>query len=130
MKREGIDAIIGPTHSTTAFNIGAGSSSAHFAKFTMLFNFLDFPSGSVPVGLAGKSTMKPIFNDIHYKLFNEGVKDCEGMPVSVQVATMTNDDEMCIRLMKEIDDIYQFNLNHSTKVFDRLKNFKKTLKKD
>jgi len=130
MKREGIDAIIGPTHSTTAFNIGAGSSSVMFAKFTMLFNFLDFPSGVVPVGLAGKSTMKPIFDDKHYKLFNEGVKDCEGMPVSVQVATMTNNDEMCIRLMKEIDDMYQFNKNHSRKVFERLENFKKSIIKN
>ncbi len=32
------------------------------------------------------------------------------MPICVQIATLPNQDELCLKLMKEVDNLYKFNL--------------------
>jgi len=119
---EEFDALICPVTQLTALNLSSSKSALHFFIFTMLFNSLDMPGGVVPVGLATDNEIKPIKNDKHFKSIVKSVEDSIGMPVAIQVVTMTNNDELCLRVMKEVDEIYRFDQNHASKVFEVLNN--------
>ncbi len=120
-KKEEFDALLLPTTAFPALNIGASKYYSAFGHYSFFFNNLDMPAATIPVGLATTNTMAPVYYDRHYKGVIKSVEDSIGMPTSVQIVTMTFNDELCLRLMKEIDRIYQFDKNHADKVFERLK---------
>ncbi len=117
---EGFDAILCPVTCFPAVNLGNGKYCIHFALYTMFFNYLDLCGGVIPINLASDNEMKPKFNDKYYNGLIQSVKDSIGMPVSIQILSFTNNDELCLRLMKEVDEHFQFDKKHGDKVFDRL----------
>jgi len=119
-REENFDALICPATCFPAYNVGASKYGMNFAKNTFYFNSLDMPGGVVPVGLVTDNTVKPVINDKHFRGILPSVTDSLGMPVTIQVVAMTNNDEMSLRVMKEIDEIYQFEKKYGDKVFDRI----------
>lgn len=107
----GIEAIICPVLPTPAFNLDSGRYISPFNYFLFLFNCMDMPAGNVPLKLCFDTKYFSRFNDVYSKEIEKNLSDSLGLPLGIQVATLPNQDEWCLRVMKEIDSIYKFDIN-------------------
>nr|XP_033772370.1 vitamin D3 hydroxylase-associated protein-like isoform X2 [Geotrypetes seraphini] len=92
-----------------AFNIGCPGKLFAGFTFTMLYNILNFPTGIVPV-----TTVTPEDEEEmkHYKGYSNDPWDKElpkcveggvGLPITVQCVALRWQEELCLRLMKEVE---------------------------
>uniref|UniRef100_A0A8C6XH15 Fatty-acid amide hydrolase 1 n=1 Tax=Naja naja TaxID=35670 RepID=A0A8C6XH15_NAJNA len=78
---------------------------------TILYNYLDFPAGVVPVTTVTKEdeeelkNFKGHFNDLGDKLFAKAVKESVGLPVAIQCVALPLQEELCLRFMKEVEKL-------------------------
>ncbi|KAM4722517.1 vitamin D3 hydroxylase-associated protein-like isoform 2-T2 [Rhinophrynus dorsalis] len=74
---------------------------------------LGFPAGVVPVSIVTQADeeelkhYKGYYNDHWDKLFKKAVEGGLGLPLSVQCAALPYQDELCLRLMKEVETLNQ-----------------------
>ncbi|PIO25636.1 hypothetical protein AB205_0088890 [Aquarana catesbeiana] len=110
-KKLNMDAIICPMLGP-AFNIGYPGKLLAAISYTMLYNMLQFPAGVVPVGFVTKEDEKALrhytgYNNDHWdKCFKKAVADGVGLPLSVQCVALPYQDELCLRLMKEVQTLH------------------------
>ncbi|KAM4722518.1 fatty-acid amide hydrolase 1-like isoform 3-T3 [Rhinophrynus dorsalis] len=96
-----------------AFNIGYPGKLLASLSYTMLFNAVGFPAGVVPVSIVTQADeeelkhYKGYYNDHWDKLFKKAVEGGLGLPLSVQCAALPYQDELCLRLMKEVETLNQ-----------------------
>ncbi|XP_063795602.1 vitamin D3 hydroxylase-associated protein-like isoform X2 [Pseudophryne corroboree] len=116
-KKLGLDALLCPMLSP-AFNIGhPGKLFAGFG-FTMLYNMLNFPAGSLPVTTVTPEDeeelkhYKGYYNDLWDKEFIKGMEGGVGLPVSVQCVALQWQEEQCLRLMKEVETVTRVRKSH------------------
>ncbi|XP_040190502.1 fatty-acid amide hydrolase 1-like [Rana temporaria] len=82
-------------------------------SYTMLYNLLQFPAGVVPVGSVTEEDeealrhYKGYNNDLWDKLFRKAVADGVRLPLSVQCVALPYQDELCLRLMKEVQTLHR-----------------------
>jgi hypothetical protein len=50
------------------------------------------------------------YKDRFADIIRNNVTSSGQMPICVQIATLPNQDELCLKLMKEVDNLYKFNL--------------------
>uniref|UniRef100_A0A674J229 Fatty-acid amide hydrolase 1 n=1 Tax=Terrapene triunguis TaxID=2587831 RepID=A0A674J229_9SAUR len=97
--------VVGP-----AFQIGFPGKLSVAASYTILYNYLDFPAGVVPVTTVTKEdeeelkTYRGHYNDWWDKVF---VKVSVGLPVAVQCVALPWQEELCLRFMKEVETLTQ-----------------------
>lgn len=78
-------------------------------SYTMLYNLLDFPAGVVPVTTvtiedeAQMEHCRGYFGDIWDKMLQKGMKKSVGLPVAVQCVALPWQEELCLRLMREVE---------------------------
>jgi Asp-tRNA(Asn)/Glu-tRNA(Gln) amidotransferase A subunit family amidase len=102
MQTQGIDAIIVP-YPFPAFPHGLTPRNTYSAVWTMLFNLLDMPVGSVPVGIVRENEQFYHKGEDEYvKSTSEVMKGAAGLPISVQVVTRRYQDELCLNIMRQI----------------------------
>ncbi|XP_022531115.1 fatty-acid amide hydrolase 1 [Astyanax mexicanus] len=81
-------------------------------SYTAMYNLLNFPAGVVPVSTvtaadeAQLNDYKGNFGDIWDKLFVKAVRGGEGLPVAVQCVSLPWQEEMCLRLMREVEKVH------------------------
>ncbi|KAM8930075.1 vitamin D3 hydroxylase-associated protein-like isoform 2-T2 [Pelodytes ibericus] len=109
-KKLGMDALLCPMLGP-AFNIGCpGKIFAGFC-FTMLFNILNLPAGVLPVTTLTPEDeeelkhYKGYYNDPWDKEVIKGMEDGVGLPVAVQCVALQWQEEQCLRLMKEVENV-------------------------
>ncbi|XP_075704413.1 fatty-acid amide hydrolase 1-like [Rhinoderma darwinii] len=94
-----------------AFNTGYAGRLLAAISYTMLYSLLNFPAGVVPVGSVTAEDEEELkhyrgySNDPWDKLFKKAVEGGVGLPLSVQCAALPYQDELCLRLMKEIETL-------------------------
>jgi fatty acid amide hydrolase len=115
-----IEAIICPVFPTPATNLNSGDILESFGHFVSMFNYLDMPAGTVPLILNTNLDYESRHNDNFTKHLTETLKDSVNLPVAIQVAALPNQDEMCLRIMKDIDSFYSFDLNIGNTIIDKL----------
>jgi len=79
-------------------------------SYTMLYNLLDYPAGVVPISIINKS------NDIDHRecldFVDKELKKCSrkisGVPLSVQIVTKPFEEELNLRVMREIETLINF----------------------
>uniref|UniRef100_A0A8D3D797 Fatty-acid amide hydrolase 1 n=1 Tax=Scophthalmus maximus TaxID=52904 RepID=A0A8D3D797_SCOMX len=80
-------------------------------SYTMLYNLLTFPAGVVPVSTVTAEDEEELkhykgnYQDYWDKLFKKAVSGGEGLPVAVQCVALPWQDELCLRLMKEVEQL-------------------------
>jgi fatty acid amide hydrolase len=101
------DVIISPIFPLPAIKHSHSKELMIFIDYPFIFNILDFPSGVIPIRKCGKQVNKydDNYNDMFTKKIIENLEDCEGLPIGIQVSTLSNLDETCLGIMKVIDDI-------------------------
>ncbi|XP_053325974.1 vitamin D3 hydroxylase-associated protein-like [Spea bombifrons] len=109
-RKLGLDALLCPMLGP-AFNIGCpGKVFAGFC-FTMLFNILNFPTGVLPVTTVTPEDeeelkhYKGYYNDPWDKEVIKGMEGGVGLPVAVQCVALQWQEEQCLRLMKEVENV-------------------------
>ncbi|XP_067229989.1 fatty-acid amide hydrolase 1 isoform X1 [Chanodichthys erythropterus] len=93
-------------------------------SYTLLYNLLNFPAGVVTVSTvteedeARLNQYKGIHGDMWDKLFVKAVTGAVGLPVAVQCVSLPWQDEMCLRFMREVEQLTaknKLNRKHSDK---------------
>ena len=115
-QKNGIDAVIFPGIPIPAFLHGTSGKLTSALSYMFLANLLRWPSGVVPVTTirqdeASYYTMEELpenQRDYISQLVSKNMKGCAGMPMSVSIMTPLYRDEVCLRVMKEVETVVQF----------------------
>lgn len=98
--------VIGP-----AYNFLYCGRLTSVLTYTMLYNLLTFPAGVVPVSTVTAEDeeelrhFKGIHKDYLEKLLKQALTGAEGLPVAVQCVALPWQDELCLRFMKEVEEL-------------------------
>ncbi|NXW55482.1 FAAH1 hydrolase, partial [Eurystomus gularis] len=94
-----------------ALGIGYPEKLSVAVSYTMLYNVLDFPAGVVPVTMVTSEdeeelkSYKGYFRDWWDRALAKAFRGSEGMPVAVQCVALPWQEELCLRLMKEVETL-------------------------
>ncbi|XP_078527805.1 vitamin D3 hydroxylase-associated protein-like [Lissotriton helveticus] len=98
--------VLGP-----ALNIGLLGKMTAGGTNTHLFNVLNFSAGIVPVTTVTEEDEEQLkhykghYNDHWDKLLKKAATGGVGLPVAVQCVALTWQDELCLRFMKEVEQV-------------------------
>ena len=102
-----LDAVICPAMVFPSPPIGIGAKVSMMCCYTAHWNVLDFPAGVVPVGAVTEEDETALssypIKDPWDKDVVSAARGGVGLPISVQVAALPWEDEICLRVMKEIE---------------------------
>uniref|UniRef100_A0A8C5ZXG3 Fatty-acid amide hydrolase 1 n=1 Tax=Marmota marmota marmota TaxID=9994 RepID=A0A8C5ZXG3_MARMA len=94
-----------------ALNLNAPGRATGAISYTVLYNCLDFPAGVVPVTTvtaedeAQMEHYRGYFGDIWDKVLKKAMKNSVGLPVAVQCVALPWQEEMCLRFMREVEQL-------------------------
>jgi fatty acid amide hydrolase len=114
------EAIICPVFPTPASHLNTGFEIFNLNQFICLFNYLDMPAGVVPITLNTSQEYTSKVNDSLTTFMKDTMKESINLPIAIQVASLPNRDEICLRVMKDIDSFYSFDINVANNVVDLL----------
>jgi fatty acid amide hydrolase len=115
-----LEVILCPVFPTAAVGLNDINYLEYFNQFLTAFNYLDMPAGTVPITLNTSLDYTSKTNDYLSKYLREAMKDSVNLPIGIQVISLPNHDEMCLRLMKEIDGFYNFDEHLASSVVDQI----------
>ncbi|XP_043984263.1 vitamin D3 hydroxylase-associated protein-like [Gambusia affinis] len=104
--------MIGP-----AFNFLYCGKLTNLSSLTMIYNVVNFPAGAVSVSTvtaqdeADLEHFKGLYQDSWDKLQKLAVSGAEGLPVAVQCVALPWQDELCLRFMKEVEQLVKHKKN-------------------
>jgi len=108
-KREKIDAILSPVFLTPAMDFGTCDYFMPFNNFAILHNILDLPAGCVPIENLNENFLYvPETNDDIDFIMQRNLESCRGLPTGIQIGAFPHQDELVLRLMKEIDALFNY----------------------
>ncbi|XP_072245751.1 fatty-acid amide hydrolase 1 [Leuresthes tenuis] len=113
-KRCNIDVLLCPSIGP-AYNFLYCGKLTSVSSNTMIYNLLNFPAGVVPVSTVTAEDeeelkhYKGIYHDTWDKLFKQAVAGGEGLPVAVQCVALPWQEELCLRFMKEVEQLVKQN---------------------
>ncbi|CAO2588575.1 Fatty-acid amide hydrolase 1 [Lemmus lemmus] len=94
-----------------ALDLNAPGRATGAVSYTMLYNCLDFPAGVVPVTTvtaeddAQMEHYRGCFGDIWDTILKKAMKKSVGLPVAVQCVALPWQEEMCLRFMREVEQL-------------------------
>ncbi|KAG8545752.1 hypothetical protein GDO81_020379 [Engystomops pustulosus] len=109
-RAQGLDALICPILGP-ALTIGYPGKLSSAVSYTILYNLVDFPAGVLPVTTVtpedeeSLKTYEGHYKDLWDKLLKKAVADGVGLPVAVQCVALPWQEEQCLRLMKEVENL-------------------------
>ncbi|NXK19941.1 VDHAP protein, partial [Arenaria interpres] len=98
--------VLGP-----AFTTGYPGKLLTAISSTMLYNVLNFPAGVVPVSTVTEADEEELklyqgYCDDHWdRTLKQAVAGAVGLPVAVQCVALPWQEELCLRLMKEVETL-------------------------
>jgi len=106
----GAQALLMPAAITPAPIIGKGDECELANIHIFSSTHLTFPTGVVPVTTVreDEQTYEATKGDIMGKAIAEAVAGSVGLPVGVQIAALPFQDELCLRLMREVEGVIAF----------------------
>nr|XP_020732824.1 fatty-acid amide hydrolase 1 [Odocoileus virginianus texanus] len=94
-----------------ALDLNGPGKAAGAISYTVLYNCLDFPAGVVPVTTvtaedeAQLQLYKGYFGDIWDKMLQKAMRKSVGLPVAVQCVALPWQEELCLRFMREVEQL-------------------------
>ncbi|KAL4456459.1 hypothetical protein ABPG74_000566 [Tetrahymena malaccensis] len=115
-----IDAIVTPGQPLPAFGHGLSPQFIIFGSvYTHIWNTLNFSAGVLPITTVQENEQtydNCKHNDNITKLIQKHIKNTAGLPVSAQVVTFPYEEELCLNLMKQIEEKVNFYQNNKTPI--------------
>ncbi|XP_014914367.1 fatty-acid amide hydrolase 1 [Poecilia latipinna] len=115
-RKRNIDVLLCPMIGP-AFNFLYCGKLTCLSSLTMIYNLLNFPAGAVPVSTVTAQDeedlkhLKGLYQDTWEKMHKEAVSGAEGLPVAVQCVALPWQDELCLRFMKEVEQLVKHKKN-------------------
>ncbi|XP_009873832.1 PREDICTED: fatty-acid amide hydrolase 1-like, partial [Apaloderma vittatum] len=109
-KKLNLDVMLCPMLSP-ALRMGYPEKLSVAVSYTMLYNALDFPAGVVPVTMVTEEDEEELkgyqgyFRDWWDRTLAEAFLGSVGLPVAVQCVALPWQEELCLRLMKEVETL-------------------------
>ncbi|KAM9831391.1 fatty-acid amide hydrolase 1 [Neosynchiropus ocellatus] len=109
-RRSNIDVLLCPMIGPAYNHMYCGRLTS-VLSYTCIFNLLNFPAGVVPVTTVTAEDeeelrhFKGYSQDLYDKLFKEAVSGGVGLPVAVQCVALPWQEELCLRFMKEVEQL-------------------------
>ena len=106
----GAQALLMPAAITPAPIIGKGEKVEFANIYMFAVAHLTFPAGAVPVTVVkeDEQTYEAARGDVVSEGIAEAVAGSVGLPVGVQIAALPFQDELCLRLMREVEGVIAF----------------------
>ncbi len=105
-----VDGLLCPGPALPALPHGMSQQLESSCSYTFFLNLLHWPAGSVPVttvqpseAVYPRSDLPRVQQDSIAKAAARAMRGSAGLPVGVQVATMPFADELCLRIMKDLE---------------------------
>ncbi|KAL4484611.1 hypothetical protein ABPG74_019788 [Tetrahymena malaccensis] len=114
-----IEAIITPCFAAPALKHTISAKTVLTTSYLYIWNILNFPAGVLPITEVHEDEQhynNSRIQDSMTRIINENMKGTAKLPVNVQVVTLPNRDELCLNLMKQIDNKVQFYKNRKLPV--------------
>ncbi|KAF6041397.1 faah-1 [Bugula neritina] len=112
-KSDGIDAVLCPPMPVPAMPLGDPQLAKSAVSYCVTWNVLNFPAGVVPVTRvtsadeeADKKNFPP--KDMFHRVLKRGLTDSAGLPMAAQIVTLPYHEELCLRIMKELESEVSF----------------------
>ncbi|EFP11791.1 CRE-FAAH-3 protein [Caenorhabditis remanei] len=107
MRAKRLDAIVCPSFGCPPPHHGVPNKLLSASSYTALYNLIDFAAGTVPITVhnaADEIELRKVKTEDSWdrKIVSES-KNCDGLPVAVQIAAPPFREEMCLRLLKEVE---------------------------
>lgn len=126
LQAKDLDGLLCPGVALPAFPHGSSQSVASACSYTFFLNLLHFPAGMVPVTRVREdeacyplAEVPRAQRDYIARAAAKTMKGSAGLPVGVQVAFLPFQDEMCLHVMKDLQDAVKFRDLPSGVCFDR-----------
>ncbi|XP_051986458.1 fatty-acid amide hydrolase 1 [Xyrauchen texanus] len=109
-RRLNVDVVLCPMLGP-AYNFLYCGKLSSALSYTGIYNLLNFPAGVVPVSTVTEEDEEQLcqykgnFGDLWDKLFVKAVQGGVGLPVAVQCVSLPWQDEMCLRFMREVEQL-------------------------
>ncbi|XP_030583477.1 vitamin D3 hydroxylase-associated protein-like [Archocentrus centrarchus] len=104
-KSYNIDVLLCPVPGP-AYNASFCGRIPHHASCTLLYNLLNFPVGVVPVSTVTAEDEEELnHQQMLPKPLKVAMSGGEGLPVAVQCVALPWQDELCLRFMKEVEQL-------------------------
>uniref|UniRef100_A0AC34RFN3 Amidase domain-containing protein n=1 Tax=Panagrolaimus sp. JU765 TaxID=591449 RepID=A0AC34RFN3_9BILA len=105
--------MIAPAFPTTAIPHEYPAKLGLIAVETALYNVLDYPAGIVPVTKVIKDDIENLNNETIFSTgwnltkldMKKASQDTENLPVGVQIITQPFEEEKCLAIMKQVQEI-------------------------
>ncbi|CAI2350131.1 unnamed protein product [Caenorhabditis sp. 36 PRJEB53466] len=107
MRAKRLDAMVCPAFGCPPPHHGAPNKMMSATSYTALYNLVDFAAGTVPVTVQKSEDdvelRKMRAEDAWDRRMISESKNCLDLPVSVQIAAPPYREELCLRLLKEVE---------------------------
>ena len=106
-KSNNIDALITPGLGLPAIKHGTSLNLSLACCYTFYFNLLDYPTGVVPITTVRENEQKyedPFWNDSITDGAKKTMEGSKGLPVGIQVTTLPYEEELCLNVMRRIEE--------------------------
>jgi fatty acid amide hydrolase len=106
-----LDALISPVLPFTAIKHGYSELSSSLLGGTLIYNLLGCPAGTVPIRRVQKDEQhyESKVKDVPAFLVRKNTEGSEGLPVALQIAALPYQDEVCLGVMKEIEECFNYH---------------------
>nr|XP_014700123.2 vitamin D3 hydroxylase-associated protein-like [Equus asinus] len=94
-----------------AFNLASSGILLGVTSYTFLYNVLNFPAGTVTVDTVTEEDEEELkqyqgyYHDFWDTQLRKSVEGGVGLPIAVQCVALPWQDELCLRLMKEVETV-------------------------
>ncbi|KAL5007167.1 hypothetical protein ScPMuIL_015973 [Solemya velum] len=117
MRANKLDAIISPGFAYAAIPLGKAFLTVGAVAYTNLYNVINYPAGSLPVTKVTEEDEKLLENYPTKTLYAKNIKKLSkgsvGLPINVQFVAPPYQEELVLRLMKEVETSIKLGERHS-----------------
>lgn len=100
-----LDCLILPVQPFPALDHGLGDISSSVIFYTIMFNILDYPAGTIPLGLNKVESYSSKYNDKSVETVKNCMKTSKNLPIGVQVVTLKGEDEKCLGIIGQLSKL-------------------------
>ncbi|KAI0239955.1 Fatty-acid amide hydrolase 1 [Lamellibrachia satsuma] len=104
----GLDAVVSPGFGYPALPLDSSLDAWGALSYTTMYNMLNFTVGSIPVTKVTEEDLQNMKDyatpDPWHAVPKKNMPGSVGLPVNVQVATLPWRDELCLRVMKDLQE--------------------------
>lgn len=104
------NCLIMPVMPFPAFDVGKSKIANYFNHFCIILNVLDMPAAALPLATVPIMPTPYVtkYNDSFATEIKEIISGSSKLPIGYQIATLPNEDELCLKFMKEFDIINSY----------------------